>query len=109
MSAPAAAGAGSPAAPAEGGAGDRLLVLAAEPGSATPAGTAPGTLLAIDRARGMEIALARGSLWLTRVKPAGRNAMSGAEYANGKRLKPGDRLPILLGASAPGAGSKASP
>jgi methionyl-tRNA formyltransferase len=116
-SAPAAAGATSPGAvapvpggaPAGGSSGDRLLVLAAEPGSAAPSGTTPGTLLAIDRARGMEIALPQGTLWLARVKPAGRKAMSGAEYANGKRLKPGDRLPIAPGAAAPGARSKASP
>jgi len=88
--------------------GDRLLLLAAEPGSATVPATAPGTVLAIDRARGVEIALSRGPLWLQRVKPAGRRAMSGAEYANGKRLKPGDRLPIILGAPAPGARSKGS-
>ncbi|HET7496968.1 MAG TPA: methionyl-tRNA formyltransferase [Candidatus Eisenbacteria bacterium] len=110
MSSP-AAGAPSPeaGAPAAGGSGDRLLVLAAEPGSATRSEVAPGTLLAIDRARGMVIALPQGSLWLLRVKPAGRKTMSGAEYANGKRLKPGDRLPLATGAAAPGARSKASP
>lgn len=73
---------------------DRLLVLAAEPGAASATGLVPGAVLAIDRARGVEIALERGSLWLSRVKPAGRKEMTGADYANGKRLKPGDRLPL---------------
>jgi methionyl-tRNA formyltransferase len=81
------------------GAGDRLLVLAADVGSVTPS-QAPGMVLAVDHARGMEIALERGSLWLSRVKPAGRKEMTGAAYANGKRLKPGDRLP-LRGAGHP--------
>ena len=73
---------------------ERLLVLEATPGLDGPRAEAPGTILGVDRARGLEVALPLGSLWLARVKPAGRNAMSGAEYANGKRLKVGDRLPI---------------
>jgi methionyl-tRNA formyltransferase len=80
--------------------GDRLLVLAAEAGAAPAGGRPAGTVLALDRARGVEIALERGSLWLSRVKPAGRREMTGAEYANGKRLKPGDLLP--LASASPG-------
>jgi methionyl-tRNA formyltransferase len=76
------------------GAGGRLLVLAAAPGSATSSGAATGTVLAVDRARGVEIALPTGSLWLSRVKPAGRQAMAASDWANGLRLKPGARVPI---------------
>jgi methionyl-tRNA formyltransferase len=83
---------------------DRLLVLAAEPGSSVPSNRPTGTLLAVDRARGVEIALPGGSLWLSRVKPAGRREMTGAEYANGKRLRPGDRL-LLEEGGEPGRGA----
>jgi methionyl-tRNA formyltransferase len=73
----------------------RLFVLAAAPGEdQPPGGAAPGTVLRVDRARGIEIALPAGTIWLTRVKPEGRKAMSAAEYANGARLKPGTRLPL---------------
>jgi len=73
---------------------DRLLVLGAEPGSTSAEAPSTGTVIAVDRSRGLEIALVTGSLWLTRVKPPGRKEMPGAAYANGKRLKPGDRLPL---------------
>src|SRR5262245_51241082 len=78
--------------------GERLHVLAAEPGSATSPGAPPGTILDVDRARGVEIALASGSLWLSRVKPPSRKAMTAADYVNGRRLRKGDRLE--LGATA---------
>lgn len=73
---------------------ERLLVLAANPGEESTPDALPGTILRIDRERGIEIAITRGSLWLRRLKPAGRKVMTGAEYANGKRLKAGDRLPL---------------
>lgn len=84
---------------------DRLLVLGAEAGADAAGSEPPGTILAIDRTRGLEIALPHGSLWLARVKPAGRKEMSGAEYANGKRLRRGDRLPIDIRGAAEGAGT----
>lgn len=81
---------GTPEAPAA----ERLLVLEAAAGTSAPREEPPGTVLAVDRARGVEIALPAGSLWLKRVKPAGRRAMDGAEYANGRRLRAGSRLPL---------------
>ncbi len=83
---------GTPEAPAA----ERLLVLEAATGSSAPREEPPGTVLAVDRARGVEIALPAGSLWLKRVKPAGRRAMDGAEYANGRRLRAGSRLPLQV-------------
>lgn len=81
--------------------GGRLLVVAAAPGESAAAagagasgGAAPGTILRVDPARGLEVALAAGTLWLRRVKPAGRREMAAADYANGARLKPGARLPL---------------
>ncbi len=55
---------------------------------------APGTVIAVDPARGIRIATGEGSLWLRGVRPSGRRDMSGFEYANGARLKAGDRLAI---------------
>ncbi len=78
---------------------DRLLVLEAAVGSSAPREEPPGTVLSVHRGRGVEIALPAGSLWLKRVKPAGRRAMDGAEYANGRRLRAGSRL--VLGDAIP--------
>jgi methionyl-tRNA formyltransferase len=74
--------------------GERLLVLAAAPGLETPPGAPPGTILGIDRARGVEVALPSGSLWLVRVKPPGRKAMGATDYVNGRRLRVGNQLPL---------------
>lgn len=77
-------------------AGGRLQVLVAEPTAeedAGAAGAAPGSILALDRTRGIRLGLARGSVWLTRVRPSGRKEMLGWDYANGARLAPGARLP----------------
>ncbi len=72
---------------------DSLQILAASPGSSA-GGPAPGTVLALDRARGLETALEQGSVWLRRVRQSGRNEMSGLDYANGARLGPGSLLPV---------------
>ncbi len=84
---------------------ERIQILAAEPaedagaegagaGPAGAEGPRPGTVLALDPERGLRLALASGSVWLRRVRPAGRRAMSGRDYANGARLRPGARLPL---------------
>ena len=73
----------------------RLLVLAAAADGDGRA--APGTVLAVDPEKGIRIAVTAGSLWLGRVRPSGRRDMTGFEYANGARLKPGSIL-----ATAPG-------
>jgi methionyl-tRNA formyltransferase len=82
--------------------GGRLLVVEAGPGASAADGggerdgVPPGTVLSVDRERGLEIAVGAGSLWLRRVRPAGRREMSGSEYANGARVKPGARLPLVV-------------
>ena len=73
--------------------GGSLQVLAASPGKSA-AGPAPGTVLALDRAQGLEAALGQGSVWLRRVRQSGRNEMSGFDYANGARLNTGSLLPV---------------
>ena len=75
-------------------AGGRLLVLSAKPGEPAGPGVERGTIVGVDSERGLEVALARGTLWLRRVKPAGRREMSASDYANGARLKPGSKLPL---------------
>lgn len=82
----------------------RLVVLSAsaEPAAVTNgagAASAPpaGTVTAIDRARGVGVACGHGTLWLSRVRPAGRKEMSGADYANGARLQSGSLLPLRGG------------
>ena len=55
-------------------------------------GAAPGTVLGVDQERGLRIALAHGSIWIAALKPSGRRVMSGRDYANGARLKPGSSL-----------------
>ncbi len=50
----------------------------------------PGTVLAIDRDRGVLVATGRGGLQLTRVQPENRRAMSAAEFTRGYRVQRGD-------------------
>ena len=69
---------------------ERLAVLSAEADG--DAGAPPGSVIALDRAKGIRIALARGSVWLRRVRPSGRRDMPGFDFANGARLRPGALL-----------------
>ncbi|TMQ64784.1 MAG: methionyl-tRNA formyltransferase [Candidatus Eisenbacteria bacterium] len=73
---------------------ERLAVLSAEADAGTDADAdAPqGTVIALDRVKGIRIALAEGSIWLRRVRPSGRREMSGFDFANGARLRPGALL-----------------
>lgn len=50
---------------------------------------APGTVLAIERERGILVKCKEGALWLKEVQPAGKNPMSGEAFANGRGIKPG--------------------
>jgi methionyl-tRNA formyltransferase len=78
--------------------GRRVKVLAAEavaaPTGATAPPAAPGTVLGIDgRSGSLTVCLAEGAAArILRVKPAGGREMSGAAYAFGRRLGPGDRV-----------------
>jgi methionyl-tRNA formyltransferase len=51
----------------------------------------PGEILAVDR-DGMVVACGEGAVLLSRVQPEGGKAMSSREYAQGRRVKKGDRL-----------------
>lgn len=67
------------------------VVLARPAAVAVPPSTAPGTLLEVDPR--MVVATGDGALELVRVAPAGKRAMSGADYLRGARLEAGQALP----------------
>lgn len=68
--------------------GEMVQVLAASVDAAVSPGLEPGTVLGADR-NGIRVQTADGVLRLTRLRPAGRNAMSAAEFLNGRpALKP---------------------
>jgi methionyl-tRNA formyltransferase len=81
--------------------GGPLHVLAASPGDPPPGTPAPraGTVLALDRERGLLLRLDQGSVWLRRVRAAGRKEMGGSDYANGARIRVGSQLPLPGGAA----------
>jgi methionyl-tRNA formyltransferase len=57
----------------------------------------PGLVLAIDEARGFQVATADGSIWLGQVQPPSAKAMAAADYARGRHLKAGFKFerPVL--------------
>ncbi|MDD5672375.1 MAG: methionyl-tRNA formyltransferase [Candidatus Omnitrophica bacterium] len=65
-----------------------VLVLEAEPVKAAVAGI-PGTLLAIEKNGAVDIATGNGVLKIYQVKPAGKKAMTAADFVHGRRLQPG--------------------
>jgi len=70
----------------------RLGVLRAAPLAGPPReAPGPGTVLAVG-ADGLDVATGEGALRLVEVKPAGKRAMRALDYANGRRLRPGDPL-----------------
>lgn len=52
--------------------------------SAAPA----GSVLAVESDKGILVKCKQGSIWITRVHPAGKKPMSAADFANGRGLKP---------------------
>jgi len=67
-----------------------LEAVADEGAEAVAADAAPGTVLAIDRDKGMAVSTGKGGLRLSRVQPANRRVMDAAEFARGYRVRPGD-------------------
>lgn len=74
--------------------GKLLKVVSARRGCSTPPDCPPGSVLSLDTSSegGIEVACADGTLWLTRVVPEGKSAMSAADYIRGRRLSVGDIL-----------------
>lgn len=52
----------------------------------------PGAVFQIHKGQGVEIQTGKGSLLIEQVKPAGKNLMSAFDFANGKRLLPGEEF-----------------
>ncbi len=52
----------------------------------------PGTVLSIEKTGGLTVATGKGVLRLLQVKPAGKNVMPAAGFANGRHLREGDIL-----------------
>ncbi|MDD2804111.1 MAG: methionyl-tRNA formyltransferase [Elusimicrobiales bacterium] len=73
----------------------RLLtvqVLAAEAAPEAAGAAAPGTVLSVEPGGGFVVKCGVGGLLLKTVKPEGKKEMPAADFLNGLRLKPGDRL-----------------
>ena len=56
----------------------------------TEENAAAGTVLCIERNRGILVKCKEGSIWFNEVHPAGKKAMPAEAFANGRGLKPGD-------------------
>lgn len=81
-----------------------LKVWAVEVVPGAPA-AGPGTVVAIPRGGAPVVACGEGAVALVEVQPEGRRRMSGAAYAAGHRLRPGDRLGTPPGGANPEPGS----
>ena len=58
--------------------------------STTDKQATPGTVLAIERDRGILVKCKEGALWLAELQPAGKKPMSAYDFANGRGLKIND-------------------
>ena len=54
--------------------------------------TPPGTVVVVDKTDGILIQCCPGRIWVVVVQPEGKRQIAAADFANGLRLKPGDRL-----------------
>ena len=76
--------------------GEPLRLIEAIPGPASTDREAPGTLLEISSDGFLRIQTGQGSLKIFKVQKSGRQVISGQEFANGQRLKPGFIFEKLL-------------
>lgn len=53
---------------------------------------APGTVLAVERGRGILVKCKEGALWLSEVQPAGKKPMPGESFANGRAVQTGSTV-----------------
>ena len=59
---------------------------------AARAAALPGAVLSVEPGGGFIVKCASGALLVKTVKPEGKREMPGADFLNGLRLRPGDRL-----------------
>ena len=76
----------------QGGRRAAVQVLSAALPAAEASGSAPGTVLSVEPGGGFVVECGVGGLLLRTLKPEGKRAMPAADFLNGLRLKPGDRL-----------------
>lgn len=67
-----------------------LQIVRTEPAKNQPG--EPGTVLCIERNKGILVKCKEGSLWLCEVHPAGKKPMSAEAFANGRTIKPGEKV-----------------
>lgn len=67
-----------------------LQAVRTEPDESKPG--EPGTVLCIERNKGILVKCKEGSLWLCEVHPAGKKPMPAEAFANGRGVKPGDKV-----------------
>lgn len=70
---------------------ERVVITEARATSVPDAGE-PGEILATESSDVLLVCTKQGALEISKVKPAGKKEMSGAEFARGRRLKPGECL-----------------
>ena len=80
--------------------GKALGVLGAVRGEGSGAGGEPGEILTLDDERGIEVATGDGSVWLTRLRPSGKDAMDAASFVRGYRPEVGTRPFVRPGEEA---------
>lgn len=66
------------------------IIQTALPNTAEKA--APGTVLCVEKQKGILVQCKKGSVWLTTVLPAGKKAMPAYDYAMGHALKAADKV-----------------
>ena len=71
---------------------EEVTLLDVAPSGEPGPGCEPGTVLNVDDVRGMEVQSGEGTVFVRQIKPASGKAMSGAEFARGRRLRKGDRF-----------------
>lgn len=59
---------------------------------------APGTVLAVERENGILIQCSVGRVWIQEVQLEGKRQIPAADFLNGARLKPGDRMEVVRSA-----------
>lgn len=74
---------------------DLLQIVRTEPAEKENTAGCPGTVLRVERERGILVECKEGCIWLTEVHPAGKKAMSAGAFANGYGIKPGSGVFIV--------------
>ncbi|PKL07979.1 MAG: methionyl-tRNA formyltransferase [Spirochaetae bacterium HGW-Spirochaetae-7] len=72
--------------------GERLALIAVKPYPGEESGAMPGTIISVDKSRGIMVQTGEGQLALTRLQLRGRKAMDFKDFVNGARGLVGSRL-----------------